>query len=241
VGQSLDLFAAVSRRARGRSLRYATGPRGRGAGSCPLWVRGEISGFKAWQSGHWYSRCATAAPRSAASCSEDNRRLPRRRKMGCRCSSCAPTLWEKGEFRLTVVYCLHRGGGAVAARLREDEGRLARTAARPRRANGPLPPLTAPHRRRHDPDGAALQDIIAVTHALAGRELLVLPTRVQEARSRRSAPLSRCCAGSRDWTSAIIGGAGTRGKLLDLQPRALGRAWPASGAGDFRGRATRPT
>src|SRR5437773_11883769 len=54
-GATLDLFAAAS--AEGAWTVGEVTRRARAvmeAGLPPLWVRGEVSGFKAWRSGHWY-------------------------------------------------------------------------------------------------------------------------------------------------------------------------------------------
>src|SRR5205823_8750594 len=55
VGQTLDLFAAVSPEGAWTVTQLTRRARAAiEAGLEPLWVRGEVSGFKAWQSGHWY-------------------------------------------------------------------------------------------------------------------------------------------------------------------------------------------
>ena len=53
MGQSLDLFASVSPDGAWTVSQVAHRVRAVvEAGLEPLWVRGEVSGFKAWQSGH---------------------------------------------------------------------------------------------------------------------------------------------------------------------------------------------
>ena len=55
MGARLDLFSAAS--AEGAWTVGEVTKRARAvieAGLPPLWVRGEIAGFKAWRSGHWY-------------------------------------------------------------------------------------------------------------------------------------------------------------------------------------------
>ena len=55
MGFELDLFAAAS--AEGAWTVAEVTRRARAvveAGLPPLWVRGEVSGFKRWRSGHWY-------------------------------------------------------------------------------------------------------------------------------------------------------------------------------------------
>ena len=55
MGARLDLFSAAS--TEGAWTVGEVTKRARAvieAGLPPLWVRGEIAGFKAWRSGHWY-------------------------------------------------------------------------------------------------------------------------------------------------------------------------------------------
>ncbi len=185
MGASLDLFAAAS--AEGAWTVGEVTRRVRAvieAGLPPLWVRGEISGFKAWQSGHWYFalRDATAQIRCVMFARE-NRRLPAAPSEGMKVFVFGrPTVWEeKGEFRLTVLELLStEQGGLWKLAFEKAKAALAKDG------------LLDPARKRHLPvfprrivvvtslDGAALKDIVAVT----GRrwpvaELLVVPTRVQ--------------------------------------------------------------
>src|SRR5256886_10286478 len=116
MSHSLDLFGAASPDGAwtvGEVTRQARAVLEGGLG--PLWVRGEVSGFKAWQSGHWYFalRDRTAQIRCVMF-QKDNRRLPAPPADGTQVFVFGrPTLWEeKGEFRLTVVELLstERGG-----------------------------------------------------------------------------------------------------------------------------------
>src|SRR2546422_1709139 len=73
----------------------------------PLWVRGELSGFKAWQSGHWYFalRDRTAQLRCVMF-QKENRRLPAAPPRGTR------------EVFVGRATPLGEEGGVVAARVR---------------------------------------------------------------------------------------------------------------------------
>ena len=77
MGRPLDLFAAASPEG-AWSVSQVT-RRARAvveAGLPPLWVRGEVSGFKAWQSGHWYFALRDkAAQLRCVMFGRDNRRL----------------------------------------------------------------------------------------------------------------------------------------------------------------------
>ena len=185
MGEILDLFAAVS--PEGAWTVTQVTRRARAvveAGLAPLWVRGEVSGFKAWQSGHWYFglRDRTAQLRCVMF-QKDNRRLPAPPTDGMQVFVFArPTMWEeKGEFRLTVLDLLSTEAGglwqvafekAKAALTKDgllDPARKRRLPRYPRR----IAVVTSP-------DGAALRDIIAVaTRRWPLAELLVVPTRVQ--------------------------------------------------------------
>ncbi len=116
MGAPLDLFAAVA--PEGAWTVSEVTRRARAVvevGLPPLWVRGEISGFKAWQSGHWYFalRDRTSQIRCVMF-QKDNRRLPAPPPDGMQVFVFGrPTVWEeKGELRLTVVELLstERGG-----------------------------------------------------------------------------------------------------------------------------------
>ena len=182
---SLDLFAAVS--PEGAWTVTQVTRRARAvveAGLAPLWVRGEISGFKAWQSGHWYFTLRDrGAQIRCVMFQKDNRRLPTPPADGLQVFVFArPTIWEeKGEFRLTVVDLLStEAGGLWQLAFERAKAALAKDGLLDPARKRPLPPYPLRIAVVTSPDGAALRDIIAV----AGRrwpvaELLVVPTRVQ--------------------------------------------------------------
>jgi len=182
---SLDLFAAVS--PEGAWTVTQVTRRARAVvetGLAPLWVRGEISGFKAWQSGHWYFTLRDrGAQIRCVMFQKDNRRLPTAPADGLQVFVFArPTIWEeKGEFRLTVVDLLStEAGGLWQLAFERAKAALAKDGLLDPSRKRPLPPYPLRIAVVTSPDGAALRDIIAV----AGRrwpvaELLVVPTRVQ--------------------------------------------------------------
>jgi exodeoxyribonuclease VII large subunit len=154
------------------------------AGLPPLWVRGEITGFKAYQSGHWYFTLRDASAQlRCVMWARENRRLPAPPDDGLQAFVFGrPTVWEeRGEFRLTVFNLLSTAaGGLWQVAFEKAKAALAKDG------------LLDPARKRALPlyprriavitslDGAALRDIMAVV----GRrwpvaELLVLPTKVQ--------------------------------------------------------------
>ena len=185
MGEILDLFAGVSPEGAWTVTQLTRRARAVvEAGLAPLWVRGEVSGFKAWQSGHWYFalRDRTAQLRCVMF-QKDNRRLPTPPADGMQVFVFArPTMWEeKGEFRLTVLDLLStEAGGLWQVAFEKAKAALAKDGlldpARKRR----LPPYPRRIAVVTSPDGAALRDIIAVaTRRWPLAELLVVPTRVQ--------------------------------------------------------------
>jgi len=185
VGVGLDLFAAAS--AEGAWTVGEVTRRARAvveAGLPPLWVRGEVSGLKRWQSGHWYFalRDGTAQLRCVMFARE-NRRLPVAPADGMQVFAFGrPTVWEeKGEFRLTVLELLStEAGGLWQLAFEKAKAALARDGLLDPARKRPLPAYAQRIAVITSPDAAALRDIVAV---VARRwplaELLVLPTRVQ--------------------------------------------------------------
>jgi exodeoxyribonuclease VII large subunit len=181
----LDLFAAAS--AEGAWSVAEVTRRARAvieAGLPLLWVRGEISGFKRWQSGHWYFalRDRTAQLRCVMF-GRENRRLPAPPADGMQVFVFGrPTMWEeKGEFRLTVLELLStEAGGLWQVALEKAKSALLRDGlldpARKRR----VPAYAQRIAVITSPDAAALGDVAAVVERrwpLA--ELVLIPTRVQ--------------------------------------------------------------
>lgn len=186
MGNPLDLFGAasaegawtvseVTRQAR----RVVEGGLG------PVWVRGEVSGFKALQSGHWYFTLRDA--RAQLRCvmwEKENRRLPGPPADGLQVFVFGrPTVWEdRGQFQLTVTEL-----------LTSDRGGLWRLAFEKAKAQLQQDGLLDPARRRPLPryprrmamitsvDGAALRDVMAVIRRRWPLQLVVVPARVQGA------------------------------------------------------------
>jgi exodeoxyribonuclease VII large subunit len=232
VGQGLDLFAAVSpdgawtvtqvtRRARAVVE----------AGLAPLWVRGEVSGFKAWQSGHWYFGLRDrGAQIRCVMFQKDNRRLPAPPGDGMQVFAFArPTVWEeKGEFRLTVVDLLStEAGGLWQLAFEKAKAALAKDGLLDPARRRPLPPYPRRIAVVTSPDGAALRDIIAVAaRRWPVAELLVFPTRVQGegAEDEICAALALVCR-LEGLDLAIIGrGGGSREDLWTFNHERVARA-----------------
>ena len=185
MGRSLDLFAAaspdgawtvaeVTRRARAVIEAGLTG----------LWVRGEISGFKAYDSGHWYFTLRDrAAQLRCVMWASDNKRLAARPDEGVQVFAFGlPTVWEeRGELRLTVRELLASdAGGPWRLQFERARAALERDGLLDPARKRPIPPYPRRIVVVTSRDGAALHDIVAVaTRRWPMAELLVLPTVVQ--------------------------------------------------------------
>ncbi|HEX4602108.1 MAG TPA: exodeoxyribonuclease VII large subunit [Gemmatimonadales bacterium] len=232
MGPGLDLFAAVA--PEGAWTVSALTRRARAvveAGLLPLWVRGEVSGFKAWQSGHWYFtlRDKTAQIRCVMF-QKENRRLPVAPTDGMQVFVFArPTVWEeKGDFRLTVGELLStEAGGLWQIAFERAKAALTRDGLLAPERKRPLPRYPRRIAVVTSRDGAALQDIIAV----AGRrwpvaELLVIPTRVQGDGAEEAICRALALLGRLDGLDlAIIGrGGGSREDLWTFNHERVARA-----------------
>ena len=185
----------------------------------PLWVRGEVSDFKAHRNGHWYF--ALRDSRAQIRCvvwSRDQRFIPAPPDNGMQVAALGRlTVYaSRGEMQFTVTRMEARGDGLRRKRLEMTKKRL--------EADG----LLAPERKRPlpahprviavvtSPDGAALHDIIAVVRRRAAPvRIVVVPAAVQG----DGAPVELCAAIDRvnRWGEAdlmIIGRGG--GSLEDL-------------------------
>jgi exodeoxyribonuclease VII large subunit len=185
VGPSLDLFSAVSPEGAwsvGELTRRARAVVE--AGLPAVWVKGEISGFKAYGSGHWYFtlRDKTAQLRCVM-WSRDNQRLPAALTDGLQVFAFgSPTVWEeRGEFRLTVRHVLSTEvGGLWQVAFEKAKAALARDGLLDPARKRTLPPFPRRIAVVTSPDGAAFGDIVAVIERRwPGVELLLVPTRVQ--------------------------------------------------------------
>jgi exodeoxyribonuclease VII large subunit len=154
-------------------------------------VRGEVSGFKAWRSGHWYfSLRDKAAELRCVMFAKQNYLLPAAPIDGMQVFVFArPSIYEgKGEFQLTIMELLSTEQGglwklafekAKAALTKDgllDPARKRRIPAFPRR----IAVVTSP-------DGAALRDIqVVIGRRWPLAELIVVPAQVQGAKAEAS-------------------------------------------------------
>ncbi len=148
------------------------------------WVRGEISGLKAYQSGHWYFTLRDAqAQVRCVMWRTDNQRLGPPPDDGTEVFvEARPTVWEeRGEFRLTIKTLIPTAaGGMWQLQLERAKAALARDGLLDPERKRPLPAYPRRIAVVTSPDGAALRDILSVI----GRRwpavvVWVVPTRVQ--------------------------------------------------------------
>jgi len=184
MGASLDLFAAAS--AEGAWTVGEVTRRARvviEAGMPALWVRGEVTGFKAWRSGHWYfSLRDKAAQIRCVMFRDDNRRLPAPVDGTQVFAFARPTVYDaKGEFHLTVKELLStEQGGLWKLAFEKARASLLKDGlldpARKRR----LPPFPRRIAVVTSPDGAALHDIqVVMARRWPLAELVLVPAKVQ--------------------------------------------------------------
>ena len=196
----------------------------------PLWVRGEVTGFKPHRNGHWYFtlRDASAQLRCVV-WARDARRLPAAPDEGMQVAALGQlsVYAARTEVQFAIT-ALEAGGDGLWRKAFEQ-------ARRRLEADGLLDPSrkralpSAPRRIAviTSPDGAALHDVIAVaTQRDPGLEIVVVPAVVQG----EAAPASLIQALERvgRWGGAdlvIIGrGGGSREDLWAFNDETLARA-----------------
>jgi exodeoxyribonuclease VII large subunit len=235
VGGSLDLFTATSvdsgegawsvSQVTKRARRLIE------AGLELLWVKGEVTGFKSYRSGHWYFslRDATAQVRCVM-WRTDNQRLPAPPAEGTQVFvEARPTVWEeRGEFRLTVRQLVPTdAGGLWQLQLERAKAALARDGLLDPARKRALPKYPQRIAIVTSPDGAALKDIVSVmSRRWPQIELLVIPARVQGERAE-----AELCAGLQlanrlpDIDIVIVGrGGGSREDLWAFNSERVARA-----------------
>ncbi|HKI95631.1 MAG TPA: exodeoxyribonuclease VII large subunit, partial [Gemmatimonadales bacterium] len=154
------------------------------AGFDRLWVRGEVTSFKSYQSGHWYFTLRDAdAQIRCVMWKGDNRAVGAAVEDGMQVFvEAKPTVWEeRGEFRLTVKQMLPtEAGGMWQLQLEKARAALQRDGLLDPARKRPIPRYPARIAVVTSPDGAALRDIISVVSRRWPQvDLLVVPARVQ--------------------------------------------------------------
>ncbi|HXM39239.1 MAG TPA: exodeoxyribonuclease VII large subunit [Gemmatimonadales bacterium] len=192
MGAPLDLFAAAS--AEGAWTVGEVTRRARTvieAGLPPLWVRGEVSGFKAWRSGHWYfSLRDQSAELRCVMFAKQNYLLPAAPSDGMQVFVFArPSIYEaKGEFQLTVMELLStEQGGLWKLAFEKAKAALTKDGLLDPARKRPMPPFPRRIAVVTSPDGAAIRDIqVVVGRRWPLAELIIVPAQVQGAKAEAS-------------------------------------------------------
>ena len=233
MGAPLDLFTAAS--AEGAWTVGEVTRRARAvieAGLPPLWVRGEIAGFKAWRSGHWYFslRDKTAQMRCVMF-AKQNFRLPTPSDGMQVFVFARPSMYEeKGEFQLTVMELLStEQGGLWKLAFEKAKAALAKDGLLDPARKRALPALPRRIAVVTSPDGAAFRDIAAVLERRWPADLLLVPTRVQgEGADREVCAALALLARIPKLDLAIVGrGGGSKEDLWTFNSERVARALAA--------------
>lgn len=185
MGPSLDLFAALSTEGAWTVAELTRRARAVVEAGLPaLWVKGEVSGFKAYGSGHWYFTLRDkVAQLRCVMWARENQRLPAPPADGMQVFVFGtPTVWEeRGEFRLTIRQLLStEAGGLWQVAFEKAKAALLRDGLLDPARKRPLPSFPRRLAVVTSPDGAALRDIVAVmARRWPWAEILLIPTRVQ--------------------------------------------------------------
>ena len=200
------------------------------AGLQPLWIKGEITGFKTYRSGHWYFSLRDAeAQLRCVMWRTDNQRVSRQPEDGLQVFvEGKPTVWEeRGEFRITVKRLIPMDGdGQWELQLRKAKAALERDGLLDPARRRPLPRFPARIAIITSPDGAALHDILTVIERRwPAVEILLLPTRVQGEAAERELCQALRLTNEIAVDVAIVGrGGGSREDLWAFNSEKVARA-----------------
>lgn len=200
------------------------------AGFARFWVRGEVVGYKAYRSGHWYFglRDRSAQVRCVMWRSDTERTRVTLEDGLEVFAQAQPTVWEeRGEFRLTVRQLLPaRGEGDWQRRLAEARAALQRDGLLDPARKRPLPPMPDRVGVVTSLDGAALRDIVAVLRRRwPAAEVVVVPARVQGETAETELLRALTAVNRIPLDVVIIGrGGGSREDLWTFNSEAVARA-----------------
>ncbi|MGH7631133.1 MAG: exodeoxyribonuclease VII large subunit [Gemmatimonadales bacterium] len=185
----------------------------------PLWIRGEVAGFKAWSSGHWYFTLRDAgAQLRCCMWRTYSQRAGRPPADGTAVYAYGrPTLYEgKGEFQFVVQRLLPTAAiGDRQRRLELVRAALAADGLFDMARKRPLPRCPDRVALVTSTDGAALRDIVTVTRKRwPCATLLVVAARVQGDGAARELVAALRLVNRLDVELCIVGRGG--GGQLDL-------------------------
>ena len=196
----------------------------------PLWVRGEVTDFKAHRNGHWYFclRDATAQMRCVV-WSRDRRLIPAPPDEGMQITALGQlTVYPaRGDMQFAVRRMEAEGDGLWRKALERTRAKLEADGLLARERKRPLPRYPRIIAVVTSPDGAAWHDVVAVVRRRAPHvKLVIVPAAVQG----DAAPEELCYAIDQvsRWNAAdtvIIGrGGGAREDLRPFNDERVARA-----------------
>ena len=196
----------------------------------PLWVRGEVTNFKAHRNGHWYFSLRDAeAQVNCVIWSSAARRLPGPPDEGMQVLALGQmTVWPvRGDLQFSVSALEAEGDGLWQKALEQTRLRLERDGLLDPARKRALPAYPRRLAVITSPDGAALHDILTVARSRSAEvEVVLIPAKVQG----EGAPESLVAAIQRlgRWRDAdllIIGrGGGSREDLWAFNDERVARA-----------------
>ena len=200
------------------------------AGLHPLWIKGEITSFKTYRSGHWYFSLRDAeAQVRCVMWRTDNQRVAPQPEDGLQVFvEGRPTVWEeRGEFRITVKRLIPTDAdGQWELQLQKAKAALERDGLLDPARRRPLPRFPARIAIITSPDGAALHDILTVIERRwPAVEILLLPSRVQGEAAERELCRALRLTNEIPVDVAIVGrGGGSREDLWAFNSEKVARA-----------------
>lgn len=195
-----------------------------------LWVRGEVTNFKAHRNGHWYFSLRDAeAQINCVVWSSATRRIPAPPDEGMQVTALGQmTVWPvRGDLQFSVRALEASGDGLWRKALEQTRLRLEKDGLLDPARKRPLPAFPRRIAVITSPDGAAMHDIITVARGRSPDvELVIIPAKVQGEGAPESlvAAIEQLCR----WGSAdllIIGrGGGSREDLWAFNDERVARA-----------------
>lgn len=148
-----------------------------------VWVEGEITGFYAAVSGHWYFSLTDGETVIKAACyKSQNYRIRFKPTDGLlvRCRGRVTAYEKRGEYQLLVDSLEPIGEGALTVAFEQIKARLFAEGLFDESAKRPIPPFPRRIGIVTSPDGAAIHDIMTVLDRRARSvSVVVIPTLVQ--------------------------------------------------------------
>ncbi len=196
----------------------------------PLWVRGEVSDFKAHRNGHWYFALRDAdAQMRCVVWSAQTRRIPAPPDDGMQVVARGQmTVWPvRGDLQFSVAAIEAEGDGLWRKALELTRRRLEADGLLDPARKRALPKFPRRIAVITSPDGAALHDIVSVARSRSPEvEIVVIPAKVQGdgAPEELVAAIELLCRWS-DADVLIIGrGGGAREDLWAFNDERVARA-----------------